>query len=643
MSQKGRIKNLWNEQRLFVTRSVAGMTLVFLLSLALVGQLVYLQIYKHDYYLDLALGNRVRRDPIPASRGLLLDRHGTILVDNEPTYQLELIREQTPDLEGTLQRLSALGLLTGEEIDQARRVIKSRRVFDSVPIRLHMTDEEIGSFAVHRHEFQGVDLRTRQTRHYNYGELGVHAFGYVASISEEDLKHIDRDSYTGTTVIGKLGIEASYEDKLRGHNGYREILVNALGRSVEKQGAYQPTLNSEAPVAGDDLQLSIDLPAQQAAEDGLGEHRGAVVAIDPNNGDVLVLASHPDFNPTSFSRGLTRAEYAKLSEDIDKPLLNRALRGAYPSGSTIKPSIALAGLSYNVLNPDKQEFCGGSYHLPGSAHLYREGKGGKHGYVALVEAIAKSCDVYFYSLANTLGVDRIAAFLAPFGLGKLTGIDISGEKGGVLPSPEWKRNYYKRPADQVWYPGETVNFGVGQGYLLVTPLQLAHMTSVIAGRGKAFRPRLVAGVRGSDGEVKTIDPIAEPGVENVSPQNWDTVIKGMVGAATFGTAAAIGKDAPYQIAGKTGTAQVYTVAQNESVTRKVENERLRDHSWFIAFAPADAPRIAVAVLVENGGFGASVAAPIARRVMDAYLGVKPIEKPIAKPIAKPMANPAPKP
>lgn len=625
MAGRVRIKDLWAEQRMFLTRSVVATTLVVALMLVLMGKLFYLQIIRHDYYVELSQGNRVRRDPIPASRGLILDRHGTILVDNEPTYQLELIREQTPDLEDTLKRLSAIGLLASEDIDQVRRTILSRRSFDSVPIRLRLTDDEIGGFAVHRHEFQGVDLRTRQTRHYPFGELGVHAFGYVAAISEDDLKKIDRAQYAGTTLIGKLGVESAYEEQLRGRNGYREILVNAQGRSVERQGAYQPRLGSEAPVAGEDLVLSIDLAAQQAAEAGLGDRRGAVVALDPASGDVIALASRPGFDPSLFGRGLTRSEYAALTNNIDLPLFNRALRGTYPSGSTIKPAMALAGLTYNVIRPEQNEFCAGVFHLPNSRLVFREGKTGRHGYMDTRHAIARSCDVYFYNLAAKLGVDRIAAFLAPFGLGEATGIDIGGEKPGLLPTPAWKKKAFKRPQDQVWFPGETVNFGIGQGYLLVTPLQLAHMTSVLANRGHSYKPRLVAAVRRADGRLQPAAPVESAHITNVSDENWDVVTDGMIGATTYGTAAAIGKSATYSFAGKTGTAQVFTVSRSEKLTDKVA-ERLKDHSWFIAFAPAEQPRIAVCVLVENGGFGAAVAAPIARKVIDAYL-LNPQNKP----------------
>ena len=614
-----RIKDQWNEQRIYSSRTFAALLIIGVLSLTLVTKLAYLQIVRHDYYVELSQGNRVRQDPIPASRGLILDRRGRVLVDNEPAFQLELIREQTPDLADTLQRLVSIGLLNREDVEPLRRIIRSRRSFDSVPIRLRLSDEEIGRFAVHRHEFQGVELRARQTRHYPYGDLGVHAFGYVAAVSEDDLDRIDKPGYAGTTLIGKLGVESAYEAQLHGLNGYQQILVNAQGRSVKFQGAYQPELRAAAPVAGKDLLLAIDLPTQQAAEAALGEHRGAVVALDPANGDVLALVSHPGFDPSLFSRGLTRSEYALLTDNEDKPLFNRALRGAYPSGSTIKPLMALAGLSYNVVDPERREFCNGSFHLPGSSHLYREGKGGKHGAMNLVDAVAKSCDVYFYNLASRLGVDRIAAFAAQFGIGALTGIDISGEKPGLLPTPAWKKQAFKRPQDQVWFPGETVNFGVGQGYLLVTPLQLAHMAAALAARGKSFQPRVVMGVRDAAGKIVRTAPVAVAGADGVSAENWALVLRGMIGATTYGTAAAIGKDARYAIAGKTGTAQVYTVAQNAKYNEKTVSDRLRDHAWFIAFAPAEAPRIAVCVLVENGGFGAAAAAPIARRVMDAYL------------------------
>ena len=628
MTTTVRIKNRWSEQRIFSQRTVAAMALVIALTLLLFGRLVYLQVLRHDYYVELSQGNRVRTEPIPASRGLILDRHGVILADNAPAYQLELIREQVPDLNDTLRRLAALGLIDPEEIDSTRRLILARRSFDTVPVQLRLTDEQIGTFAVHRFEFTGVDLATRQTRHYPYGGLGVHALGYVGAISEQDLEHIDRAQYTGTTLIGKLGVESAYEQQLHGTNGSREVLVNALGRTMQRVGPYAPELGSQQPIAGDDLILSIDLATQQTAEAALGEHTGAVVAIDPNNGDVLALASKPGFDPTAFARGITSREYAALADDPDKPLLNRALRGAYPSGSTIKPVIALAALTYHAIDPNAIFYSNGIFHLPGNSFIWREDRTGPRGPLNMQQAIARSSDVYFYNVASVLNIDRIDTFLAPFGYGRLTGIDIAGEKPGLLPSRAWKRTAFKQPQDQIWFPGETVNLGVGQGYLLVTPLQLVHIAAVLAERGKSYRPRLLIGTRNGSGHVTAPPPVPEAPVQGISDSSWDLVLQAMqqvttcqdspIFGHTCGTGYAAFKSAQYQAAGKTGTAQVFTVSRSERLTQNVP-EQLRDHAWFIAFAPFDKPRIVVAVLVEHAGFGAEAAAPIARKVIDTYL------------------------
>ena len=649
MTPNVRIKNHWNEQRIFAQRTFAAMTVVALLGLILLGRLVYLQIVRHDYYVELSHGNRVRLEPIPASRGLIRDRHGIILADNAPAYQLELVREQVPDLNGTLRRLAALGLIDPEELDATRRIILERRSFDPVPVQLRLTDEQIGTFAVHRFEFPGVDLATRQTRHYPYGDLAVHALGYVGAISEQDLEHIDRAQYTGTALIGKLGVESAYEGNLHGKNGFQQVLVNALGRTMQRVGPYAPELVSEAPTPGDDLLLSIDLATQQAAEEALGDHTGAVVAIDPSNGDVLALASKPGFDPAAFARGLTTREYAALADNPDKPLLNRALRGGYPSGSTIKPAIALAGLTYHVIDPYKLFYSTGIFHLPGSSFLWREDKDGPRGALNMDVAIARSSDVYFYNLASLLGVDRIDTMLAPLGYGRLTGIDITGEKPGLLPSPAWKKTAFKRPQDQVWFPGETVNLGVGQGYLLVTPLQLAHIAGVLAERGKSFRPRLMIGTRDQHGHVTPVAPIEDAAVQGIADSSWDLVLQAMhhtttcEDSLTFGHACGTGypafKTVQYEAAGKTGTAQVFTVARSQRLTQHVA-EQLKDHAWFIAFAPFDKPRIAVAVLVEHVGFGAQYAAPIARQVMDTYL-LGPEATRAQNVAAKPAAAPKP--
>jgi len=615
----GRIKDHWGEQRLFDQRALIAGVLMVVLTFVLLGRLYLLQVVRHDYYADLSQGNRVRTEPIPASRGLILDRNGKVMVDNEPAYQLELTREQVPDLNDTLKRLAALGLIDPDDVGETRHMIVARRSFDTVPVRLRLTDEEVGRFAVHRFEFPGVDLATRQTRHYPYKELGVHALGYVGAISEADLEHIDRAAYEGTALIGKLGVEASYEKALHGANGQREILVNAQGRSVQHQGAYSPDLPATAPTAGADILLSIDLPTQQTAETALGERRGAVVAIDPTNGNVLALVSKPGFDPSVFARGIRRNEYAELVNDEDKPLLNRALRGTYPSGSTIKPAIGLVALTQKALTAETRVLCQGTFSLPGSAHVWRADKDEPRGELNLTEAIAKSSDVFFYKLAWHMGIDKLAEGLAPFGYGRLTGIDIAGERPGLLPSPAWKRVAFKRPADQVWFPGETVNLGVGQGYLLVTPLQLAHIAGVIAERGRSFKPRLVMGLHDADGRVKYLPPVEDEPVTGIAAADWDTVINAMVAVTQYGTGRLAFAKAAYTAGGKTGTAQVYSVAQNAKYNAKTVSDKLRDHAWFIAFAPADAPRIAVAVLVENAGFGAANAAPVARKVLDTYL------------------------
>ena len=615
-----RIKDHWREQRLFDQRALVSAAVIGLATVALIVRLFVLQVSRHDYYAELSQGNRVRTEPIPAARGLILDRHGELIAGSQPAYQLELVPEEVPDIDATLAALAQLSLIRAEDVDEIGRMIDSSRTFDSVPIRLRMSDEDVARFAVHRFEFRGVDIKTRQTRWYPNAALAVHALGYVGAISEQDLKHIDRSAYAGTSLIGKLGVESAFEQQLHGVNGSREVLVNAQGRSVERQGAFVPRLHSKAPMAGDDLLLSIDLKIQRVAEAALAGHRGAVVALDPNNGDVLALVSLPGFDPTLFGQGITAAEYRALAEDIDKPLFNRALRGTYPPGSTVKPAIALTALTYHVVDPQAHRFCAGSFHLPGSSFIYREYHNEHHGAVDLDDAIARSCDVYFYGLANEIGVDRISGFLARLGFGKPTGIDISGEKAGILPSREWKEKTFARPVDRVWFPGETVSFGIGQGYLTVTPIELAHYASIVATRGKIWRPRLVTAYRDPrSGELHRIAPVSDGEVQGVATEDWQRVVHGMIGVTQRGTAAAIGAHAPYVFGGKTGTAQVFTVARTDKYNASKINERLRDHSWFIAFAPADAPRIALAVLEENGGAGASAAAPIARKVLDAYL------------------------
>ncbi len=642
-SSKERIKNFWAENRLFAVRSIVAGVVAGLLLLVVAGRLFYLQVLKFEYYSTLSLGNSIHTDPIPPSRGLILDRHGVVLAENQPAFQIELVREQVGDtkaLDATLGSLASIGLLRGDEIGNIRRTILVHKVYESVPIKLALTDEEMAVFAVHRYQFAGVDIRARLARHYPLGTTAVHAIGYVSAINEQDLKQIDSDEYAGTSLIGKLGVEGAYEQQLHGKRGWREVLVNAAGRPVETQGEYAPQLNTRTPIAGKDLILGLDIRVQKIAEDALAGRRGSVVALDPKTGDVIVLASTPGFNPNDFVRGLSVAQFDTLQNDIDKPLLNRALRGAYPPGSTVKPLYALAAQKYNIISPLQAQYCGGIFTLPGSIHQYRDDE--KHGFLDMRHAIAKSCDVYFYRVAERLGIDRMAEFMKTFGYGSLTGIDIPGEKPGLMASPEWKRQTFKRAADQVWFPGETISMGIGQGAMTVTPLQQAHFAAEIAERGQIIAtPRLVAAFRDpASGALTPRQPQLMVPINIATDEQWSVVYDGMVGAVSpGGTAYVAGLGAKYKIAGKTGTAQVFTIKQNVSTKAKIQDERHRDHSWFIAYAPADDPKIAVSVLVENGGFGASVAAPIARKVLDAYLlgdqGSVDAKKPALDPANRP--------
>jgi penicillin-binding protein 2 len=621
--RQSRIKNIWAEKQLFVVRGIVAAVIAGVLLLAVAGRLFYLQVLRHEYYATLSQGNRIRTEPIPPSRGLILDRHGVVLADNLPAFQIELVREQVGDnqaLDAALAQLVGIGLLRREEVSNIKRTILLHKVYESVPIKLQLNDEEMALFAVHRYQFSGVDIRTRLARHYPLREIAVHAIGYVSAINEQDMRQIDSAEYAGTSLIGKLGVEGAYEQQLHGKPGFKEVLVNAAGRPVEKQGDYAPELTSRPPIAGADLILGLDIRVQKVAEAALAGKRGSVVALDPRTGDVIALASTPGFDPNDFVRGLSVAQYNVLQNDIDKPLLNRALRGAYPPGSTVKPLYALAAQVYGILTPLQTEFCPGYFILPGNSNKYRDDK--KHGSLNMRQAIAESCDVYFYKVAERMGIGRMDNFMQPFGYGQLTGIDIPGEKAGLYASPEWKRHAFKRSAEQVWFPGETISMGIGQGPITVTPLQQAHFAAEIAERGQIIAmPRLVTASRAAGSDVITArSPTFMKPLNVATSDQWDVVYDGMLGATSAGgTAYAAGLGAKYKIAGKTGTAQVFTIKQTDNTRAKIVDERKRDHAWFIAYAPADDPTIAISVLVENGGFGASAAAPIARKVLDSFL------------------------
>jgi penicillin-binding protein 2 len=638
-SRRAQIKNSYAENRLFTVRSIVAGVLASVLLLAVAGRLFYLQVLRYQYYSELSQGNRIRTEPIPPSRGLILDRNGLVLADNAPAFNLELVREQVGNMkavDATLAQLVGIGVLRAEEVNAIHRIVQSHKVYESVPIKLQMDEEEMARFAVHRFQFSGVDIHPRLARHYPLKEIGVHAIGYVSAINDEDLKSIDSAEYAGTSLIGKLGVERAYEAQLHGKPGFREILVNAAGRPVDRVGEYAPDLRSRPPVAGDDLVLGMDLRVQKVAEEALAGKRGSVVALDPKTGDVIALASTPGFDPNDFVKGLTVAQYGALSNDIDVPLLNRALRGAYPPGSTVKPLYALAAQHYGILTPEQTQYCSGIFILPGNPRPYHDDKKGGHGNLNMRQAISASCDVYFFKVAEKLGIEKMASFMTAFGYGVLTGIDIPGEKAGLIASPEWKKRVFKKKADQVWFPGETISMGIGQGPITVTPLQQAHFAAEIAEEGKIIAvPRLVAGVRPAGStEVARKTPLMMKPVDLATDDQWQVVHDGMVGAVSpGGTAYQAGVGAQYKFAGKTGTAQVFTLKENQKYKASEVEERLRDHAWFIAYAPSDDPKIAVSVLVENGGFGAAAAAPIARKVLDAYLlGVDAVEakKPMPK-------------
>lgn len=597
------IKNTAFEKRLFTRRLLTAFIVVFLLILGLVTRLIYLQVAGHQHYATLSKRNRIKIAPLPPTRGLIFDRKGHILAENMPTYSLEIIPEQVPDIKQTLRQLQKLLNLSDEEIEHFQRLQKRQKKFASIPLKVAMNEQEFASFAANRAFFQGVDIHARLLRSYPYGYLTSHVVGYMAQINETELKKLDMSIYGGTHYIGKSGIEKSYESILHGRAGYEEIEINAERRSLRVVG-------TTPPAPGEDLHLTIDIDLQKIAYDALGEYNGAVVAIQPETGEVLALISKPGFDPNKFVYGLTSKEYTELQNSRDRPLFNRTIRGLYPPGSTIKPFLGLAGLEYKVITPNQTIYCPGFYQLPKLSHKYRCWKSWGHGKTNLLKAITESCDVYFYNLAHNLGIDRIYSFLSGFGFGKRSGLDIPGEKTGLLPSREWKRNARELP----WYPGETLITGIGQGFLQISPLQLARATAILANGGKVLKPYLVKNqtFSANDNAIGLLD---------INPVNHQTIVDDMVSVVhgPRGTANKIGKTLSYIMAGKTGTAQVFTVKQEEEYEEDKVAKELRDHALFIAFAPAHAPRIAVAVVVENGGHGGSTAAPIAKLVIDRFL------------------------
>lgn len=618
MLRRARIKDHYQEQRLFSQRAFAAAAVIAVGILALIARLVFLQIVRYDYFTEQSQGNRIRIEPLPPSRGIIFDRSGIPLALNAPSYQLELTREQVPNLDSALRQLADLQLLDRDDVPGLKRDILRRRSFEAVPLKLNLNDDELARFAVRQQDFPGVEIRPRLTRNYPLGGSAVHALGYVSSISEDEQKKIDMNEYAGTSLIGKAGVEKRYEAELHGSSGYQQLMVNAQGRRVDDGTG--TGLKRREPIAGNDLYLTINERLQQVAEEMLRDKRGAVIAIDPNNGDVLALVSTPGFDPNTFARGITRSEYRGFMQDPDKPLIDRVLRGVYPSGSTIKPFMALAALEYNIIEADDSKFCTGSFRLPGVSRPWRDWKRQGHGNVDMRRAIAVSCDVYFYSIGNVMGVDRMHEFLDKFGFGRTSGIDIDGELKALLPSTDWKRKAFKRRENQVWYPGDTISVSIGQGYLTVTPMQLAQATAILAMRGKGYQPRLVRAIRDAKtGKVTELPAQPLEPFEVRDAHNWDVIFEGMKAVVSpGGTAYSAFGITPYTSGGKTGTAQVAAMAQGVKYDAKAVAERLRDHGLYIAFAPLEAPKIAIAAIIENGEHG-TAAAPIARRLIDHVL------------------------
>jgi penicillin-binding protein 2 len=625
MSLIAPIKDHHSEKQLFVARVILASVVSILLLGIVIARLVQLQVVEHEIYAEQSQGNRVRIEAVPPTRGLIFDRRGRVLAENLPAYQLELIPEQVPDLEDTLNRLAFIGLIEKEDIPRFNGLSRSGPRFKPITLRFRLSEEEIANFAVQKPRFPGVDLQPRLVRHYPEGELIAHAVGYVGALSTADLQRLDAAAYAGTSHTGKTGIEHFNEDLLHGDVGFRQVVTNALGRQVpvETRDFEDSDPASQNPAPGDNIYVSLDLDLQRVAARELEGRRGAVVAIDPNNGEILALFSSPSFDPNAFATGMSPSEYNALQNDEDRPLFNRAVRGTYPPGSTIKPMLSLAALEVGATNLTRRSVCIGWYSLPGSTHRYRDWRPQGHGEVDLHDAIEQSCDVYFYEISRDIGIDNMHRYLRQFGLGISTGIDMAGEADGLVPSRDWKRKAFSERADQVWFPGETIIASIGQGYMLATPLQLASATATLAMRGQRFKPHLVAAFEDPlTGRRTLIAPEPLPPVDIDDEFYWQNVIGAMhdVMQSPTGTARAAGLGAPYEMAGKSGTAQVFTIAQEEKYDEEEIDERLRDHALFIAFAPLDAPQIAVALIVENGSSGSRVAAPIARAMMDEYLG-----------------------
>ncbi len=609
MPQYITLKDQHREARIYGARTVASIAIVTLLLGIVVTRYYTLQVVEYETYQTQSERNRVQLQPLPPKRGLIFDRNGILLADNRPSFMLSIVREQVDDLDRTLEELSRLVPISETDLQNFHKKLARRRPYEAVPLRFRLTEHERARLAVNSYRLPGVVVDAQLLRHYPHGELFSHALGYVGRINEREALELDPSDYRGTFHVGKVGVEKFYEDMLHGDVGYQNVETNAHGRVMRVLERYDPN-------PGANLILHLDMRVQRAAYEALGDRRGAVVAIDPDTGGVLALVSTPGFDTNLFVNGISALDYAALRDSPDVPLFNRAVQGQYPPGSTIKPMMGVAGLESGLVTPATTVPDPGWYRLPGDSRRYRDWilrvRGTGHApRVDLNMAIAESCDVYFYDLARRLTIDRMHDYLQPFGLGEPTDIDTTNERRGVLPSTRWKREAMA----QAWYPGETISAGIGQGYMLATPVQLAVATARIATRGERRSPRLLKAVNGQEVFAPELEPM------KVAESTWDAVYRGMreVVHGNRGTARALSRGIHYSMAGKTGTAQVIGIPQGGQYNEEEVAERYRHHGLFIAFAPVEDPAIAVAIIVENGG-GSSAASPIARAVIDTWLG-----------------------
>nr|WP_217346105.1 penicillin-binding protein 2 [Noviherbaspirillum sp. L7-7A]MBV0880478.1 penicillin-binding protein 2 [Noviherbaspirillum sp. L7-7A] len=608
-------KNTERELHYFRLRlSVAGL-FVFIFFCLLAARFVWLQGYQHDHYAAQAEDNRISVVPVVPNRGLIVDRNGVVLARNFAAYTLEITPSKiNRDLDELIDLLGGIVEIQPKDRRRFRRQLEESKSFESLPIRTRLTDEEVARFTAQRYRFPGVDIQARLFRQYPLGSMASHVIGFIGRINQRESARIeeteDAANYNGTSYIGKEGVEKSYEKQLHGQTGYEEVEVSAGGRAVR-------TLSRTPATPGSNLILSIDIELQKVVEQAFGNRRGALIAIEPSTGDILAYVSMPTFDPNLFVEGIDQQSWDELNNSPDKPLVNRPLSGSYPPGSTYKPFMALAALELGKRSP-MSAISDPGYFMFGN-HRFRDDKEGGHGTVDMYKSIVHSCDTYYYQLSADMGVDMMHDFMKPFGFGQLTGIDLEHEKKGILPSTAWKRAAYRRPQQQKWYAGETISLGIGQGYNSFTPLQLAHATAILANNGVVMKPHLVKIMEDGGTRVRTPTVPKESYRIPLKQQNIDIVKQAMVGVIREGTAAKVFSNLGYAAGGKTGTAQVIAIKKNEKYNASKIDERHRDHSLFTAFAPADNPRIAIAIIVENGGFGATAAAPIVREALDFYL------------------------